>query len=343
MHSNTEPNAKPICAHYSFDYAQQVHYPSDPMQPGPIFFLTPRKCSIFGVCCEALPRQVNFLTDEASECGKGANIVISQLHYFFTHHGLGEKEVYLHCDNCTGQNKNSAMLHYLLWRCMTGLHTKITLSFLVVGHTKFSPDWCFGLVKCLYRRTKIGSLKDIAQVVSGSAECNFPQLVADENGLVIVPRLDWTSFFAPRMKKCIGIKKYHHFHFDSEQPGVIGVQLQSDNPTKWIKLLKEEWSPHRDDVPDTISPKGLSVERQWYLHDSIRPFCPENDKDITCPLPSVERPGSRRTTPVSTFSPSPMCESPPTHLPPPISASSPKKRRCGKCKQIGHNSRTCNQ
>ena len=26
------------CVHYSFDYAQQVHYPSNPLQPGPIFF-----------------------------------------------------------------------------------------------------------------------------------------------------------------------------------------------------------------------------------------------------------------------------------------------------------------
>ncbi len=155
LHSNTEPNAKPICAHYSFDYAQQVHYPSDPMQPGPIFFLTPRKCSIFGVCCEALPRQVNFLTDEASECGKGANIVISQLHYFFTHHGLGEKEVFLHCDNCTGQNKNSAMLHYLLWRRMT-----VVVIFSCWPY-KIFPRLVFWFGR-LYRRTKIGSLKDIA-------------------------------------------------------------------------------------------------------------------------------------------------------------------------------------
>lgn len=44
--------------HYSFDMAQQVHYPSDPFQPGPIYFLTPRKCAIFGICCEAVPRQV---------------------------------------------------------------------------------------------------------------------------------------------------------------------------------------------------------------------------------------------------------------------------------------------
>ena len=38
----------------------QVHYPSDPLQPGPVYFLTPRKCAIFGVACEGLPRQVIF-------------------------------------------------------------------------------------------------------------------------------------------------------------------------------------------------------------------------------------------------------------------------------------------
>ena len=41
--------------HYSFDFAQQVHIPSNPMQPGPIYFKTPRKFSIFGVMCEAIP------------------------------------------------------------------------------------------------------------------------------------------------------------------------------------------------------------------------------------------------------------------------------------------------
>ena len=57
---------------------------------------------MFGVNCEALPRQVNFLTYEAGECGKGANNVVSRLHYFLETHGLGEKVVFLHADNCTG-------------------------------------------------------------------------------------------------------------------------------------------------------------------------------------------------------------------------------------------------
>ena len=38
-------------------YFSHIHYPYDPMQPGPIYFLTPQKCSIFGVCCESVPCQ----------------------------------------------------------------------------------------------------------------------------------------------------------------------------------------------------------------------------------------------------------------------------------------------
>ena len=49
----TPPNSKEIKVHYSFDYTQQVHYPSDPLQPGLIYFLTPRKCTVFGVNYEA--------------------------------------------------------------------------------------------------------------------------------------------------------------------------------------------------------------------------------------------------------------------------------------------------
>ena len=32
--------------HYSFDFAQQVHYPHNPLQPGPIYFKTTRKSAV---------------------------------------------------------------------------------------------------------------------------------------------------------------------------------------------------------------------------------------------------------------------------------------------------------
>ena len=103
LSSDHKPNSFPIKAHYGFDYAQQVHYPSDPpIQPGPIYFLTPRKCAVFGVMCEAPPRQVNFLCDEAGDCGKGLNTIISQLHFFFEHHGLGsdKSKINVYLDAC---------------------------------------------------------------------------------------------------------------------------------------------------------------------------------------------------------------------------------------------------
>jgi hypothetical protein len=201
-----EPCSRPIAAHYSFDMAQQVHYPCDPLQPGPMYFLTPRKCGIFGVCNEALPRQVNYLIDEAVDTGKAANNIISKLHHFFATHGSGEEDLHLHADNCTGQNKNNAMVHYLAWRVVTGLHRNITLSFLVVGHTKFAPDWCFGLFKKRFRLTKIGTLADIAKAVDDSAKVNVPQLCGTEEGKVVVPTYDWKNEFSSHLKNVPQLK-----------------------------------------------------------------------------------------------------------------------------------------
>lgn len=122
--------------HYSFDFAQQIHIPSNPMQPGPIYLKTPRKCGIFGVMCEAVPQQVNYLIDEASDVGKGANTTISYVHRYFQNHGIGEMRVHRHADNCSGQNKNNCFLWYLAWRAINRLHNSINYSFLNFGHTR---------------------------------------------------------------------------------------------------------------------------------------------------------------------------------------------------------------
>ena len=95
--------------------------------------------------------------------------------HFLATHNLGEVNLHLHADNCSGQNKNRYVMQYLAWRVMSGLNKSITLSFLIVGHTKFSPDWCFGLFKQAYWRTNIGCLDDIVRVVETSAEANHAQ------------------------------------------------------------------------------------------------------------------------------------------------------------------------
>ena len=132
LENSNEPNSKDIMSHYSWDFAQQLHYPFEDQQVGPIFFKTPRKAQLFGICSEGIPCQHNYLIDENHFLEKNANTVISLLDHFFTHYGLGEKWVHLSADNCVGQNKNNALLQYLMYRVLTGLHDKIELSFLGV-------------------------------------------------------------------------------------------------------------------------------------------------------------------------------------------------------------------
>ncbi|XP_064646156.1 uncharacterized protein LOC135499340 [Lineus longissimus] len=109
---------------------------------------------------EGLPQMVIFLLDEATIVTKGANCVISLLDYFFDNYGLKEAELHLHADNCSGQNKNNAMVQYLTWRVITGQHEKITLSFMLAGHTKFAPDSMFGL----FKRKKLPSIKPLHHI-----------------------------------------------------------------------------------------------------------------------------------------------------------------------------------
>ena len=80
---------------------------------------------------------------KSADCGKGANTVISYLHYFFENHGFGESYCYLQADNCSGQNKSNTMIRYLCWRVYKKLHNKISLGFMLAGHTKFAPDMMF--------------------------------------------------------------------------------------------------------------------------------------------------------------------------------------------------------
>eukprot|EP00064_Thunnus_orientalis_P012825 superscaffoldBa00002010_g12861 len=155
-----KPGANPPCSrdltmHYSFDYEQQVHYPSDPLQPGQVYFLVP--------------------------CNKGSNAVISYLHHFFSQYGLREKHIQLHCDNCSGQNKNKVMLWYLAWRCMNR-----------------------------FRHTPVSSLENICHAVSYStseSNVNIPQLVSDETGQVFVPTQNCHNFLTPSFKPLPGVEK----------------------------------------------------------------------------------------------------------------------------------------
>ena len=218
-----------------------------------------------------------------------------------------------------------------------GLHKSIQLSFLVVGHTKFSPDWCFGLLKQKFKRSSVNCLDELVDVVNESAVVNRAQLVGSQSGEVIVPTYNWAEYLGSQFEKIHGIKSNHHFLFSSLHPGTVRVKQYCESEEITHLILKDQaWRPTAAELPPVIHPTGLSIDRQWYLFQKIREFCSVDTRDLVCPFPG---PGP---CPNPSLTRSPIL---PSRLPAndPVSPPTKKRRVCGKCGKRGHNTRTCDR
>lgn len=292
---STRPNYRNIMQHYSWDFAQQFYYPYEDQQVGPIYFKTPRKAQLFGVCCEGIPRQTNYLIDEADFLEKDANTVISLLDHFFAYHGIGEKYACLTADNCVGQNKNNAVLHYLIYRTIAGLHDNIELSFMLVGHTKFVPDGYFGLIRRIYRRSRVYTYEDLKQTIldsSNNGQNDCQTFIQGDRKTPIIYR-DWSPWLLKFFKKLPDITMYRHFKIKANCPGSVFVRTAIDSGETEFQLLKRSTTFGKGksfQLPPKILPKKMTIERQWYLYDQIRMHIPsEKDKDLTCPKPKYPK------------------------------------------------------
>ena len=207
-------------------------------------------------------------------------------------------------------------MQYLAWRVLCGLNRTIEISFLLVGHTKFAPDWCFGLLKQKFRKTLVGCLNDLVRVVNQSAHTNSAQLVGREDNTTIVTQFDWAGYFQPFFKRGAfdGIKSWHHLVFSSATPGKAKVKDHCNAEEKTPSLLKKDhlgWKPRPLDLPPILPPPGLPRERRRYLYEKIQEFVPEQHRDTVCPPPLLD----------ATPTPEPATPTPEAATPTPASAT----------------------
>lgn len=175
---------------------------------------------------------------------------------------------------------------------MTGRHRRLEFSLMEAGHTKFSPDWHFGLWKLKWRNFTAETMNDVAESVRMSSRNghNIPQLVNDPETPVIF--YNWSSYFETFFKKLPSISKYHHFKMCANNPGVVTVKEYCSSEEKVICILKRDIHMFDNNtLPTSISPKGLDAARQWYLYDEIRPFCRDTSNNLqSCPKPTCVKP-----------------------------------------------------
>ena len=225
---------------FSFDFAQQVSYPSSPRSVGPEYFESARKCGILGVHNERTRVQCNYLIDEAASIGKGGNVVINLLHNFLS--TVHSEVLILFADNCVGQNKNHAVMQYMMWCVQTGLNLRIELHFMISGHTRFSPDRNFGVLKFHYARSQVDCLEDLVQIVHESSPKGFNIAVPTIlNGTRNVVWLAWTEYLANYHCKFPAITKYHRFVFTPGDSIDVGLRSTSDLEYFPIQVAPVTW------------------------------------------------------------------------------------------------------
>lgn len=231
-------------------------------------------------------KRTTYLIDENDNAGKGADVVISLLHNYLERNNDGGILI-LFADNCVGQNKNNAVIQYLNWRVRTGKNLSIEYNFMLAGHTKFSPDRSFGLVKIMYRKMIVDCLDDFVNCVKESSpngfNCAIPTVDPNTKKRNVIWS-KWTAFLEKYHKPLPGITQFHHFSFF--ETGIEAKLFVNDRKPQSFDLLVT--SLPSETIVDEVVPVGMDAERQWYLFKQIRGFClDETKKDQVAPMPEM--------------------------------------------------------
>ena len=94
---------------------------------------------------------------------------------------------------------------------------------MVYVHVAVTYMTLYNKISCRYKRTKIGGLTDLANIVDTSANVNTTKLTGTPDSRVIVPTYDWQTFLYEHTKKLVGIKSFHHLRFSSTNKGCTSL------------------------------------------------------------------------------------------------------------------------
>ena len=169
-----------------------------------------------------------------------------------------------------------------------GLHESISINTMLVGHTKFAPDWHFGVWKVKWRASDAETMQDIATTVRASSRSghNIPHLVSDTESPVKF--FDWRSHLEASFRNIKNITKYHHFFVSKDEPGVLHCKKYADSTEECFDLLK--CAINKNAMPPLKTIPVLPLARQWYLYDHISKFFrSESAKDKTCHKPLISK------------------------------------------------------
>lgn len=266
--------------------------------PRAVYYMSRMNVYLFGVVDETANGFTGYIYPENlvdslnKPTKKGSSHVIAMMYLHLLQSGLTEiertqdRDLYFTADNCSGQNKNQYMLQFLCMAIEVGWADNVYLSFMVPGHTKFSPDRWFGLIGKHILNLDAWNIKDLVNNVS--AALKHQQIVKD---ITNEDCINFKPFLKQHYKKPdFAVSEEYHFWFSKDHKGC--VRVKSNDNQQWsephklrktvgnvnlditalpkfnlIPLSKDRIKTMRECKQLIDSPATLDYEDQWDIWD----------------------------------------------------------------------------
>jgi hypothetical protein len=187
-------------------------------------------------------------------------------------------------DNCSGQNKNNYVLKILCaWLIEKGFFRKVSVAFLVKGHTKNPCDHLFNAPKRFYRAQNIETFEDLIVILNKSNDVVATEVMPEDFH-------DWAKMFKELYSDFPAVLKYHLF--ESEDIEFVSMKVGDGHAEEVtnLKFPKEEdyqlcAEPLETLLPSVLIPPGLKEIKMVERYTKFRPFLKPINMDKTCPFP----------------------------------------------------------
>ena len=126
---------------------------------------------------------------------------------------------------------------------------------------------------------------------AASSVCNQSQLVGTQDGTMVVPCYDWATFLSGHYRRIPGLLSLHSFAVSDEVVDVMTMKEHTDSVSRKLTIGKGTIPAG---LPPSITPAGLPLDRQRYLHSDIREFCRDGTADLVCPEPAGDGPSAAK-------------------------------------------------
>ena len=185
-----------------YQMSKLVPYWGQSPQPGSTYYLQKLSHDIFGVVNHATNNSTVYLLDERVG-PKNTDHTISYLTHYISQLPSWIRRIHVFMDNTCATNKNWYTMAWAMEMVRQKRLDFIRISFLIAGHTKFSPDLVFARIAQTYNRSDVFCTEDLKQVIAAHAD-----VVVDEGEIVHDWRTNLTKY-----SKLPGIRSLHDFVF----------------------------------------------------------------------------------------------------------------------------------